>query len=62
VILNRRVGRDALDTADLNLLAYLLESGSDRIGALDFQASAAEYLARSAGHATPARSSTTSAR
>jgi serine/threonine-protein kinase HipA len=52
VILNHRVGRDALDTTDLNLLTYLLESGSDRIGALDFQASAAEYFARSAGHAT----------
>ncbi len=52
VILNRRVGRGALDTTDLNLLTYLLESGSDRIGALDFQASASEYLARSAGNAT----------
>jgi serine/threonine-protein kinase HipA len=52
VILNRRVGRGALDTADLNLLTYLLESGSDRIGALDFQESATEYLARAAGNAT----------
>ncbi len=34
------------DTADLPLLAYLLESGSDRIGALDFQASATNYVAR----------------
>jgi serine/threonine-protein kinase HipA len=46
VILNRQVGRNALDTADLGLLTYLLESGSDRIGAVDFQSSASEYLAR----------------
>jgi len=52
VILNRRVGRDALDTTDLSLLTYLLESGSDRIGALDFQTSATEYLARSTAGAT----------
>lgn len=52
VILNRRVGRNAVDTTDLNLLSYLLESGSDRIGALDFQTSASEYVARSTGHAT----------
>ncbi len=52
VILNRRVGRNAGDTVDLSLLTYLLESGSDRIGALDFQASATEYVARSTGHAT----------
>lgn len=44
VILNRRAGAD---TADLTPLTYLLESGSDRIGALDFQASASEYVARS---------------
>ena len=52
VILNRRIGRTAVDTTDLSLITYLLESGSDRIGALDFQASASEYVARSAGHAT----------
>jgi len=52
VILNRRVGRNAVDTTDLNLLTYLLESGSDRIGALDFQTSASQYVARSTGHAT----------
>jgi serine/threonine-protein kinase HipA len=52
VILNRMVGRDALDTTELNILTYLLESGSDRIGALDFQSSASEYLARGAGSAT----------
>jgi len=52
VILNRRVGRDAVDTTDLNLLTYLLESGSDRIGALDFQTSASDYVARQRTHAT----------
>ncbi len=54
VILNRRAGRDAaaVDTTDLNLLTYLLESGSDRIGALDFQPSAAEYVPRSTADAT----------
>jgi serine/threonine-protein kinase HipA len=52
VILNGRVGAHAADTADLGILTYLLESGSDRIGALDFQASATEYVARSDGTAT----------
>ncbi len=33
-------------------LDYLLLSGSDRIGALDFQASASEYLPREADHPT----------
>ncbi len=52
VILNRMVGRDALDTTELGLLTYLLESGSDRIGALDFQRSASEYVARGTASAT----------
>lgn len=50
VILNRRLGikgRD-LDSADLPELAFLLESGSDRIGALDFQASPTDYVPRCA--------------
>lgn len=46
MILNRRLGAGALDTADLHRLTYLLDSGSDRIGALDFQASASEYVPR----------------
>lgn len=48
VILARHAGRGAVaaDTADLPLLTYLLESGSDRVGALDFQASATEYVPR----------------
>ena len=43
VIEHRRSGA----RTDLHALAYLLESGSDRIGALDFQASATRYEARS---------------
>jgi len=48
VILNRLVGtkRNSTETNDLDELTYLLESGSDRIGALDFQASATEYVPR----------------
>ncbi len=38
-------GRGA-DTATLDELTYMLESGSDRIGALDFQASASHYIPR----------------
>lgn len=49
VILHRRFGRDTRDTdpGELSLLTYLLESGSDRIGALDFQASSDSYVPRS---------------
>lgn len=49
VILNHRIGRGTEDTAELSQLTYLLESGSDRIGALDFQASPTEYVPRSKG-------------
>jgi serine/threonine-protein kinase HipA len=52
VILNRLVGANAPDTAELHRLAYLLESGSDRIGALDFQVSATEYAPRIGDHAS----------
>ena len=54
VILNRTfgsVGRDA-DPATLDELTYLLKSGSDRIGALDFQHSPSEYVPRSIQTAT----------
>ncbi len=46
VILNRLIGKGgaAADTASLDELTYLLASGSDRIGALDFQLSATEYV------------------
>lgn len=54
VVLNRqfqRRGRD-VDTGELDELNYLLLSGSDRIGALDFQASATEYVPRLQREAT----------
>ena len=46
VILNRVVGREAEDTDQLEEVTYMLESGSDRIGALDFQHSATDFVAR----------------
>lgn len=48
VIINRLVGAKAAedDVGDITELTYLLESGSDRIGALDFQHSATEYVPR----------------
>lgn len=54
VIINRRLGYKGgtIDTAQLDELTYLLESGSDRIGALDFQHSATEYVPRCATNVT----------
>ncbi len=54
VILNRTFGRKGkdVDIAAIDELTYLLESGSDRIGALDFQRSPSEYEARAAQTAT----------
>lgn len=54
VILNRRLGLKGVgtDTAELDEITYLLESGSDRIGALDFQLSGTEYLPRHAENVT----------
>ena len=46
VILNRLVGRGDDDPDLLDTLTYLIRSGSDRIGALDFQRSADEYIPR----------------
>lgn len=48
VINNRILGRKGrnIDPAALDELTYFLESGSDRIGALDFQASATDYAPR----------------
>jgi serine/threonine-protein kinase HipA len=46
VIINRKFGKGSVDTAELDELTYLLESGSDRTGALDFQRSADRYEAR----------------
>jgi len=48
VILNKLVGNKGTqaDPAELDELTYFLESGSDRIGGLDFQVSASEYIPR----------------
>lgn len=46
VIINRLIGTKATEAADLSELTFLLQSGSDRIGALDFQTSATEYVPR----------------
>ncbi len=48
VIINRlmNITGSEIDTAQLDEIVYLLESGSDRIGALDFQASSSEYVPR----------------
>ena len=48
VIINKKLGLkgEKVDTQQLDELTYLLESGSDRIGALDFQRSATAYVPR----------------
>jgi serine/threonine-protein kinase HipA len=48
VLINQKLGVEGADTADIELdeLTYLLESGSDRIGALDFQQSPIHYVPR----------------
>jgi len=54
VIINRKLGaggREA-DAAEFDELTYLLESGSDRIGALDFQQSPTHYVGREATNAS----------
>jgi serine/threonine-protein kinase HipA len=52
VIINKKLGRKGkdTDTDELGELTYLLESGSDRIGALDFQRSPREYVPRLANN------------
>jgi serine/threonine-protein kinase HipA len=52
VIINKKFGLKGTDTdtAELDELTYLLESGSDRIGALDFQRSPTEYVPRAANN------------
>ncbi|MDP9980599.1 serine/threonine-protein kinase HipA [Agrobacterium tumefaciens] len=54
VIINRLTGRqpDAAGVPEISELTFLLQSGSDRIGALDFQASATEYVPRLAAQAS----------
>ena len=53
VIINKKLGLKGVDADSVNLdeLTYLLESGSDRIGALDFQLSAVDYVPRTSGKA-----------
>lgn len=53
VIINRKFGAKgtAINNHWLSELAFLLESGSDRIGALDFQISPTNYVPRSAKNA-----------
>ena len=48
VLINRKLGVRGADASEFELdeLTYLLESGSDRIGALDFQMSATQYVPR----------------
>jgi len=57
VILARRLGHldSSADTGALSTLTYLLESGSDRTGGLDFQHSATDYVPRFADHPTLAQ-------
>lgn len=52
VIINKKSGRKGAgtDTAEIDELTYLLESGSDRIGALDFQQSSTEYIPRASSN------------
>lgn len=54
VIINKLTGKkpDAAGVPDISELIFLLQSGSDRIGALDFQASATEYVPRLAAQAS----------
>jgi len=48
VIINKKFGVSArhIDPIEISEITYMLESGSDRIGALDFQLSATHYQAR----------------
>ncbi len=52
VIINRKLGLKGAgtDIAEMDELTCLLESGSDRIGALDFQRSPTEYVPRAANN------------
>lgn len=54
VIINGKLGiqGESADSAELSELTYLLESGSDRIGALDFQRSPSECVPRSGENAS----------
>lgn len=45
-VILQRLSPNTDDTAELSELTYLLESGSNRLGAIDFQATPSEYVAR----------------
>jgi len=51
VIIHRLMGKDSGPGTELDELTYMLESGSDRIGGLDFQTSPNEYVPK--GEANP---------
>ncbi|QCF27508.1 type II toxin-antitoxin system HipA family toxin [Hydrocarboniclastica marina] len=51
VIIHRLVNKADRRNTELDELVYMLESGSDRIGALDFQASPTQYQPRQAENA-----------
>lgn len=54
VLINRKLGMKGWGAANIELdeLTYLLESGSDRIGALDFQMSPTQYVPRQGKNAS----------
>lgn len=54
VIINQLTGKrpDTAGVPEIGELTFLLRSGSDRVGALDFQASATEYVPRLAAQAS----------
>lgn len=52
VIIHRLMGQASRADTELDELTYMLHSGSDRIGALDFQLSPTEYIPRDADNAT----------
>jgi len=54
VLINKKIGLKGVDADSVQLdeLTYLLESGSDRIGALDFQLSATKYVPRTSVNVT----------
>lgn len=54
VLINRKLGLKGVvaDSVELDELTYLLETGSDRIGALDFQQSPSRYVPRQAQQPT----------
>lgn len=64
LIINRllgKAGKDA-DPEEIDELTYMMQSGSDRIGALDFQQSAKIYVPRDEQAASERRSGVTSRR